>query len=219
MSKPAGKGIALSSFFKSKGKKTSAGADDGGASGGLGSGGLSGLELGLDSLSVPGLFDSSTTGWDDAPVALALDEHRQPHGHGGASPVVEAAVRDQLKVQLRELDDNDTAEDEAAMRKRIESEEARKAIEAAKRHAARAARKTAVAAAEEAAAAGGGVATSSSSALSTGGWAARLAARKAGIVDKDGWSAPSAAAVAGVKDGKVLTKDVIAFPTLAGAMA
>ena len=216
MSKPAGKAGALSAFFKSKGKagSRSVGTDEmgsnSGGGGGGGGGGGSGFDLGLSGLALPGLFDSSATGWDDAPVAIASDEATPL-----AAPVVETVVRDQLKVQLRELEDNE-AEDETAMRKRIESEEARKSIEAAKRHALRAARKTAGAAEAEAS----GVTVAPTSTLpSSGSFAARLAARNAGIVDKDGFTAPTAKAVAGVKDGKVLTKDVFAFPTLGGATA
>lgn len=207
MSKPAAKGGALSAFFKSKAKgPRAAGGDEvAGSTAGIGgSSDGSSFGFGLDGLAVPSLFDSNAAGWDDAPVVLS-DVRKED-----SSTAVSTVVRDHLKVQLRDIDDNE-GEDETAMRKRIEMEEARKAIEAAKRHAARAARKTA-----EAEAASSGGAAPAAPAEPTN-FLSRLAARKKGLpVDADGWTKPSAAAVAGVKDGKVLVKDIMAFPSLGG---
>lgn len=208
MSKPAAKGGALSAFFKSKAKgPRAAGVDEvaGSVAGMGGSSDGSSFGFGLDGLAVPSLFDSNAAGWDDAPVVLS-DVRKED-----SSAVVSTVVRDHLKVQLRDIDDTE-GEDEAAMRKRIEMEEARKAIESAKRHAARAARKTA-----EAEAASTGGAAPAAPADEPTSFHSRLAARKKGLpIDADGWTKPSAAAVAGVKDGKVLVKDIMAFPSLGG---
>ena len=125
---------------------------------------------------------------------------------------LETALRSQLNVAVGELAD-DEGEDEEMMRRRIESEEARKKLDSAKLNTAKAALATAQKLGGAAAPSQAAAAPSSSAPLS---WSQANALKKAA---GGGGESEKHVTVSGVKNDRILSEDTKAFPSLSGNQA
>jgi hypothetical protein len=154
---------------------------------------------------IPGeYFGSSSQGWDEAVLdgespGLAL---LRPDVSG-----LESALRSQLNVAVGELAD-DEGEDEEMMRRRIESEEARKKLSDAAENTAKAAQKLA---AQKLV--GASPPSVSPAAPSASTYVAPSKRVPSGGNDSAGEPA------SGVKDARILSEDTKAFPSLFGSSA
>lgn len=166
---------------------------------------------------LPGEYFGSQ-GWDEG--VLEGESPLAASQRQGESTGLETALRSQLAVAVGELAD-DEGEDDEVMRKRIESEEARKKLEDAKVNTAKAALRRA----QEVGGGGGGPLppTPAAPAPSTGGgtFAEAMAAKRALAAAAEaaggGSSTEKHVAVSGVKNDRILSEDTKAFPSLSGS--
>jgi len=166
---------------------------------------------------LPGEYFGSQ-GWDEG--VLEGESPLAASQRQGESTGLETALRSQLAVAVGELAD-DEGEDDEVMRKRIESEEARKKLEDAKVNTAKAALRRA----QELGGGGGPQAPPPAAPPpSTGGgtFAEAMAAKRAAAAAAEAAgggrsSAEEHVAVSGVKNDRILSEDTKAFPSLSGS--
>jgi hypothetical protein len=208
MSQPKAPNRAVSSFFKSK-----TAARKPGGSAPLAADTSSSSALFADLVAPESVYNGSAGDWSEAPSA-ALDGEGMFAGVASATPAPAPGPLVLVKkVKVSELVDAVAEESQNELRERIEAEETRQKLLVAQLHAQQAAEEA------EAAKRAGGSAAAAPAAAATAPktYTEMLAQRRAGEA-AGGGSAKAAPAVEGVKDGRILSEDTRAFPSLGPAL-
>jgi hypothetical protein len=207
MSQPKAPNRAVSSFFKSK-----TAARKPGGSAPLAADTSSSSALFADLVAPESVYNGSAGDWSEAPSA-ALDGEDMFAGLAAATPAPAPGPLVLVKkVKVSELVDAVAEESQNELRERIEAEETRQKLLVAQLHAQQAAEE-----AEAAKRAGGSAAAPAAAASAPKTYTELLAQRRAGEA-AGGGSAKAAPAVEGVKDGRLLSEDTRAFPSLGPAL-